>query len=254
MRSTVVVTGSGVGIGRGLCISFAKLGATVVALDIDGEANEATSAEVESVGGTCHRYTCDIGDKAMVNDVFGDLATRVDRLDVLVNNAAVFNNTTLLGGDWETQTAAFDRAMGAGVTGAFYCTAAAAPLLLAAGESNIINVLTDHVKAGHMLTGSPATGYDCAKFSLWRLTESWAVELKEHGVRVNGLCFGATDTPMLRSVAPKMAAKAMVVDDVCQAVHNVLDQGPHGATGESYEFGMGKTPLEVSREQIQAIR
>lgn len=252
-QQTILVTGSAVGIGRGVCVSFAREGATVIALDVDEAENEVTRSAVVEAGGTCHLYSCDIGDKNAVKSVFDDLNSKVDRIDLLLNNAAVYNDTTLTGGNWEQQTNAFDTAMGSCAMGAFYCTVAAVPLLAKAGHSNIINVLTDHVKEGYYLSGGPATGYDCAKFALWRLTESWAVELKDQGVRVNGLCFGATDTPMLRKFAPHMVANGMVVGDLDQAIRNVINQGPQGANGQSYEFGMGPTPRATSLTQIQAI-
>ena len=250
----VFVTGSAVGIGREVCVSFARQGSTVVALDIDDAENEVTRHAVVEAGGTCHRYHCDIGDKAAVRAVFDDLDGKIDHIDLLVNNAAVFNNTALKGGDWEKQTAAFDAAMGSGALGAFYCTAAAAPLLAAAGDSNIINMLTNHVIEGSYITGLPCTGYDCAKFSLWRLTESWAVELKGQGTRVNGLCFGATDTPMLRGVSPQLLPVSMEASDIARAIDNVIAQGPGGVSGKSYEFGMGPVPNATSRSEIEAIR
>lgn len=253
-KQVVLVTGSAVGIGREVCISFAKEGATVVALDIDDTENEVTRQAVVEAGGTCHLYHCNIGDKTAVRSVFDDLDGKINKLDLLVNNAAVYNNTTLTDGDWDQQTTAFDTAMDSCAMGAFYCTAAAVPLLANAEQSNIINVLTDHVKEGFYLSGGMATGYDCAKFALWRLTESWAVELKDQGTRVNGLCFGATDTPMLREFAPQMVENGMVVGDLDQAIRNVINQGPDGASGESYEFGMGPTPRATSLKQIEAIR
>lgn len=253
-QQIVFVTGSAVGIGREVCMSFARQGATVVALDIDEAENDVTRRAVVEAGGTCHSYHCDIGDKAAVRTVFDDLDGKIDHIDLVVNNAAVFNNTALNGGDWERQTASFDAAMGSCTMGAFYCTAAAAPLLGAAGNSNIINMLTNHVIEGSYITGLPCTGYDCAKFSLWRLTESWAVELKRQGTRVNGLCFGATDTPMLRGVSPQLIPVSMEASDIAQAIHNVVGQGPGGVTGKSYEFGMGPVPNANSRAEIAAIR
>jgi NAD(P)-dependent dehydrogenase (short-subunit alcohol dehydrogenase family) len=86
------------------------------------------------------------------------------------------------------------------------------------------------------------------------LTESWAEELKEIGVRVNGLCFGATDTPMLREFAPHMVENGMKVEDLDRAIRHVINQGPNGDTGASYDFGMGPTPRATSLEQIEAIR
>ena len=239
--------------GQAVCKSFAGPGTTIIALDINSASNHETHQSVEAGGGICHSYTCDISDKTAVKSVFSDLAKKVDHIDLLVNNAAVYNDTSLTGGNWEEQTTAFDKAMGACALGAFYCTAAAIPLLINAEHSNVINVLTDHVKEGYYLTGGTATGYDAAKFALWRLTENWAVELKDNGVRVNGLCFGATDTPMLREFAPQAVPRAMHVDDLCQAVQNIVDQGADGATGQSYEFGMGATPRAESLQQIQAI-
>lgn len=252
-KQTVFVTGSAVGIGREICISFAKEGATVIALDIDAVQNEVTRQTVVEAGGTCHMYHCDIGDKAAVRTVFDDLDGKINHIDLLVNNAAHFNDTSLTGGDWEQQTLAFDRAMGSCAMGAFYCTAAARPLLANAGRSNIINILTNHVKEGYYITGRPFTGYDCAKFSLWRLTESWAVELKGQGIRVNGLCFGATDTPMLRQFSPHLVPNAMEVGDIDQAIRNVINQGPDGDSGKSYDFGMGLAPRETSGVEIDAI-
>jgi NAD(P)-dependent dehydrogenase (short-subunit alcohol dehydrogenase family) len=254
VNKVVFITGSAVGIGRGVATSWAKESATIVALDIDAAENKVTHSQVEAAGGTCHSYTCDISDRDAVRAVFDDLNGKIDHIDLLVNNAAVYGDTKLTSADWDTQTRAFDTAMGSCANGAFYCTAAAVPLLEKSGTSNIINMLTDHVRPGFYLTGGPATGYDCAKFALWRLTESWAEELKEMGVRVNGLCFGATDTPMLREFAPQAVENGMKVEDLDLAIRHVINQGPDGDTGVSYDFGMGPTPRATSLEQIDAIR
>lgn len=253
-KQVVLVTGSAVGIGRELCISFAREGAVVIAIDIDDAENKITREFVVKAGGTCHSYQCDIGDKSAVKAVFDDLDGKVGGIDLLVNNAAVFNDTSLTGGDWQQQTAAFDKAMGSCALGAFYCTAAAVHLLANAGHSNIINILTNHIKEGYYITGRPFTGYDCAKFSLWRLTESWAVELKDQGTRVNALCFGATDTPMLRKFAPEMVEGSMAVSDIDRAIRNVINQGPDGDSGQSYEFGMTSAPRATCQSEIEAIR
>lgn len=253
-KPIILVTGSAQGIGREICISFARQGATIVALDIDAIANKVTQDAVIEAGGICYAYSCNIGDKAAVRAVFDDLDGKIDHLDLLVNNAAVFNDTSLKGGDWEQQTTAFDIAMDACVMGAFYCSAAAVHLLAKATQSNIINILTNHVKDGYLLTGKPFTGYDCAKLSLLRLTETWAVELKDQGTRVNGLCFGATDTPMLRQFAPTKVETSMSVGDIDMALRYVLNQGPSGDTGQAYDFGMSETPIHNSAAEIEALR
>ena len=254
MNQVVFITGSAVGIGRGVATSWAKESATIVALDVDAAENKITHDLVEAAGGTCLSYTCDIGDREAVGAVFDELSGKIDHINLLLNNAAVYGDTKLTSADWDTQTRAFDIAMGSCAMGAYYCTAAAVPFLEKAGTSNIINILTDHVRSGFYLTGGPATGYDAAKFALWRLTESWAEELKDMGVRVNGLCFGATDTPMLRKFAPQAVENGMKVEDLDLAIRLVINQGPDGDSGVSYDFGMGPTPRATSLEQIDAIR
>jgi len=248
-----VVTGSAVGIGRGVCVALAERGADVVAIDLDGVGNEATAAAVAAAGRAAVVRTCDIADAAAVKAVADEVLARFGRVDLLVNNAALWNDTRLTAGDYDTQVAAFHRALGACATGAFHCTAAFLPGLRAAGGGNVVNMLTDHVLPGHYITGYAATGYDVAKFGLWRLTESWAVELAPLGIRVNGLSFGATDTPMLRGVSAELADQGMKPADLAQAVCNVLAHGPGGPTGQTYVFGMTRAPRDEHLAGIAAI-
>ena len=249
-----VVTGSAIGIGRGLCEAFARRGADVVAIDLDEVENATTVALAAAAGGRDPlAITCDIGDAAAVKAAADAVLARYKRVDVLVNNAALWNDTRLTAGSYDTQVGAFHAALGACAIGAFHVTAALVPGLRAAGGGNVVNMLTDHVLPSHYITGAPATGYDVAKFGLWRLTESWAVELAPLGVRVNGLAFGATDTPMLRGVSPALADAAMTPADLAQAVLNVLAHGPDGPTGQTYVFGMTRAPREEHLAGIAAI-
>ena len=248
------ISGSAVGIGRAIAVAVGERGGHAFGLDLDADNNAETARQVEAAGGTFTAFTGDAGDMAVVRACFDDVAKATDALDLLVNNTAIFNNNALNGGDFETQGNAFRAAIDSCLMGAYYCTHAALPLLKAATAPNIINMLTDHVKPGFYLTGLPATGYDCAKFGLWRLTENWAVELKKDGIRVNGLCFGATDTPMLRAVSVATAEIGMKASDIADAVFNVVEQGPDGDTGESYLFGLTRAPLSESRAQIVQLR
>ena len=108
----VLVTGSAVGIGCGVAESHAREGATIIGLDIDAEENAETARLVEAAGGNFHGYQCDIGDRQQVRAVFDDLEGKIDHIDLLVNNAAVFGDTLLTSSDWETQTRAFEMAIG----------------------------------------------------------------------------------------------------------------------------------------------
>jgi NAD(P)-dependent dehydrogenase (short-subunit alcohol dehydrogenase family) len=248
-----VVTGSAAGIGRGISVALAEQGANVGCLDVDLAENAITADLVRATGRQAVALQCDVSDKHEVRRAIDSVLEAFGRIDVLVNNAAVWNNTSLLSGTYESQTDAFDRAMGSCAMGAYYCARAAVPAMVDAGGGNIINMITEHVKEGYYLTGR-AVGYDSAKFSLWRQTETWAAELAKCNIRVNGLCFGATDTPMLRAAAPPdLVDAAMKVEDLGQAVINVLAHGEGGPTGQSWLFGATGTPREESLAAIAAL-
>ncbi len=251
--AVIVVSGSAVGIGRAICTAFISLGAHIIGLDIDQPGNEETASLVADAGGAMKAITCDVGNADAVYAAVGSL----DRVDVVVNNAAVWNDTTLTGGDYDTQTAAFKRAMDACAFGTFNVTAACVPQLRASTlpfGANVVTMITEHIRLHRLITGLPATGYDAAKFAQWRFTESWAKELAPLGIRVNGLAFGATDTPMLRAVSVRVAENGMRAEDMAEAVLNIVRQGRRGPTGITYDIGFSGTPRTESLEQIAAIR
>lgn len=247
-----IISGSAVGIGRGIALGLAARGAYIVGLDIDINENAETAKQVHALGRECMDLHCDIGDGASVVRAIEAAAARFGRIDILINNAALWLDCSLTGGTFDSQSQNYARSMNVCALGSFHCACAATPWLQRQG-GNIINIITEHIKEGHYITGMAATGYDCAKFSQWRLTESWAVELAPKDIRVNGLCFGATDTPMLRSAAPHVADKAMKTEDLAQAVLNVIAHGKGGPTGQTYLFGTSGSARDDSLKQIAAL-
>ncbi len=248
-----VVTGAAVGVGRGLALTLANEGARIAGLDIDVVNNQETVAQVREGGGDCLAIDCDISDKAQVRGAINRVLDAYGRIDLLINNAAVFEDSTLLGGTYELQCEAYERSMNTCALGAYFCARACTPAMLAVGGGNIINIITEHIDEGHYLTRLPALGYDCAKFALWRQVETWAYQLRKSNIRVNGLAFGATDTPLLRGFAPDHADAAMKPADVGQAVLNVLAHGEAGPSGNIWRFGYTGTPREESLIAIDAI-
>jgi NAD(P)-dependent dehydrogenase (short-subunit alcohol dehydrogenase family) len=251
-RAAAVITGAATGIGRGIALVLARHGMRIAALDVDVAGNLETIRLVESAGSAGLAVDCDVADSGEVRRAIADVVARFGRIDLLVNNAATYLNTSLVVGSYESQTRAWDESMGVCASGTYYCTRAAVPFLRERG-GNVINVITEHIEEGHLMTGMPASGYDCAKWAQWRLTETWAVELAPLGVRVNALCMGATDTPMLRAVSVPIAEAGMKPEDVGQAVLNVLAHGPKGPTGQSYVFGVTGTPRATSLREIAAL-
>jgi NAD(P)-dependent dehydrogenase (short-subunit alcohol dehydrogenase family) len=248
-----VISGAAVGIGRGIALTLARAGANVAVLDIDPVGNAETARLVREAGRTSIAVDCDVADRAQVRRAMSEVAANLGRIDVLVNNAAIYVDTSLTTGSYDSQTREYERSMSICALGSYYCARAAVPAMQQVGGGNIVNIITEHIKEGHLMTGPGASGYDGAKWVMWRQTESWAVELKEHDIRVNGLCMGATDTPMLRAVSVPIAEAGMTPEDVGQAVMNVLAHGKNGPTGESYLFGTTGTPREQSLREIAAL-
>ncbi|MEM9037725.1 MAG: SDR family oxidoreductase [Actinomycetota bacterium] len=248
-----IVTAGADGIGRGIVEALAERGAIVASLDLDQAANEALCAEQAALGHDVSALTCDVGELDDVVQAAQDVIEDIGRPTILVNNAGLWSDTSLTGGDVRAQVSAYRRSLDVNAVGAFAMTASVVEAMTQAGGGDVVNVITDHVHPAHRIAYPGATGYDGGKYALWRLTSSWPGELSELGIRVNGLCFGATDTPMLRAVNPGMAEQGMRPADVARAVCNVIDQGPDGPTGKSYLFGLSRAPLEVSRAQIEAL-
>jgi NAD(P)-dependent dehydrogenase (short-subunit alcohol dehydrogenase family) len=252
-----VVTGSAIGIGRAIAVAMAEEGADVALLDIDAVNNAATAVLVRERGQRALPLDCDVSDKHQVRRAFAETLNVLGRVDVLVNNAAVYIDCALTHGDWDTQARNFERSLAIGALGTYYCGLAAVPAMKQAGGGNIVNVITEHVHPGHYQTTSPATGYDCAKFSQWRLTEDWALELKPLGIRVNAVCPGATDTPMLRAVSVPIAEKGMRPEDVALGVLNIIRQGPEGPVGRAYLMGPSQSAMSpggtTGRRDAEAI-
>ena len=252
-EQVAVITGGAVGIGRGIALALAQAGANIASLDIDPVGNAETARLVQDTGRSGIAIDCDVADRSQVRRAISEVLHQLGRIDVLVNNAAIYIDTSLTTGTYDSQTCEYERSMSICALGSYYCARAAVPAMQQMGGGNIINVITEHIKEGHLMTGPGASGYDGAKWVMWRQTESWAVELEEHGIRVNGLCMGATDTPMLRAVSVPIAEAGMKCEDVGQAVLNVLAHGKGGPTGESYLFGTTGTPREQSLREIAAL-
>jgi NAD(P)-dependent dehydrogenase (short-subunit alcohol dehydrogenase family) len=211
-----VVSGAAAGIGRAVTDALAGRGWRVIALDVDRDALAAIDLP------TVRTVVCDVGDADAVATAVGGEPV----IDALVNNAAVFNDTRLLAGEYPDRVREHRRAMAAADGSVFLAAACAERLVERHGV--IVNLLTEHVHRDHLLTMPSASGYDAAKFALWRFTEHWAAELAPHGVSVYGIAFGATDTPMLRAVSPRTADAGMPASQVAAEVVRLILAGRAG--------------------------
>jgi len=181
-----VVTGTSPNIGGGIAESLAAEGARVACVDVDASNAEDCAAGIRKLGGEALAVTASIVDEAAVADLAARVASELGYVDLLVNNAAIFNQKGVL----EMPFAEWSAQLGVILDGAFLCTQAIARQMVARGAGGaIVNVIST---AGHQ--GQPNNvGYCTAKSGLLNFTRSVAMELAPHGIRVNSLTPTATD-------------------------------------------------------------
>lgn len=179
---TVLVTGSGSGIGRAIAARLASEGARVCVADIDLAAAERVAGEIAADGGEAVAHHVDVTDEATVTE----LVAAFGRVDVLVNNAAVAEDTPL----HELSEEQWDRDVDVALKGSFLCTRAVLPGMAARRDGVVVNI--GSVNGFQYLGCDP---YSAAKAGLVSLTRSIAVRYGPYGVRANMVAPGTVGTP-----------------------------------------------------------
>ena len=178
MAKNIVITGAGVGLGRALARRFANEGEKVILLGRTAAKVEAAAAEI---GSNASAIQCDVGDPDSVRRAFGEIASTVDNIDVLINNAAVFE-PFLLQNATDQQ---IHSAVNTNLCGAMFCIREAIPQMKPG--SHIINVSSESVE----LPLPHLSVYQSSKAGLEKLTESLEQELSPQGLRVSYVRAGA---------------------------------------------------------------
>ncbi len=185
-----IVTGGASGIGRASAILFAREGARVAVADINQDGGESTAADIVAAGGHAFFQRVNVAEEVEVRSVVNATVARWNRIDIVFNNAGVVLVKPLIemtGEEW-------DRVMSINVKAAFLMTKYAVPHMTRGGGGAILN--TGSIAS---LTGQRNTpAYSASKGAIALLTKSLALDLGREGIRVNCLCPGITDTPMLR--------------------------------------------------------
>ena len=196
-----IVTGGGSGIGRAVCLRFAKDGISMIVQDLN-EANAKTVAgEVRSAGGKAEAIGGDVSVEADVKTMFALCREKFGECTVLHANAGYGHQSPFQ----DIATEDFDRMVAVHLRGVFLCDREALPSMLAADEGVIINTASQLGQKG----GRELAHYSAAKAGIIGLTKSLALEVSEQGVRVNAIAPGPIRTPILDGFTDEwMAAKA----------------------------------------------
>jgi NAD(P)-dependent dehydrogenase (short-subunit alcohol dehydrogenase family) len=198
-----LITGAGSGIGQAMATLFAKEGARVVIADLNPVYGEETLAAIRQIRGEALFIEGDVSNARHVKKMVQATVTNYSRLDILVNNAGVLLTGTVVDldeNDW-------NRLMAVNLTGVYLCSKYAIPIMIAQGGGVILNIASTAGLGG----GYHRAAYSASKGGMIALTRSMALDHSANGIRVNCLCPGPVDTPMLRrSLTPAG------VEEVCK--------------------------------------
>jgi len=187
-----VITGSSGGIGGATAERFAAEGAIVVGVDVAGEAD----------------YNVDVTDEDALRDLYASVRERYGRIDVLFNNAGISPNDDASA--LETGLDAWRRVQDVNLTSVFLCCKHGIPHLLDTGGGSVINTASFVAVVG---AATSQISYTASKGGVLALSRELGVEFAKRGVRVNALCPGAVDTPLLRELYakdPEEAARRLI--------------------------------------------
>ena len=187
-RKTVMVTGGGGGIGGATCRRFGAAGAKVAVLDRNLDAAKVTAEAIEAAGGTALAVACDITRREEVDTAVSNVVARLGAIDILVNNAGwdIFKPFT------KTQPIEWDRLIAINLTGALHMHHAVLPGMVANKAGRIINIASDAARVG----SSGEAVYAACKGGLVSFSKTIAREHARHGITVNVVCPGPTDTAL----------------------------------------------------------
>jgi 3-oxoacyl-[acyl-carrier protein] reductase len=200
----VVVTGAGTGIGAAIARGFGAAGATVVVhYHTSATEAEAVASQIQDDGGHALPAQADLTDRRRVNGLFHDVTARLDRIDVLVNNAGGLVRRARVS-DVDDQL--YDDAMELNFGSVFAACRAVVPVMADQGCGAIINLTSIAARNGG---GAGASMYCASKGAVSSFTRALAKEVAEHGIRVNAISPGIIDTAFHAQTAPD-AYRAMV--------------------------------------------
>lgn len=193
-NKVVVITGGARGIGKKTAEIFKGNGAEVIIADYDKDTGIETASElgVEFI-------EVDVSDHDSVINLFSEIDSKYNQLDVLINNAG----TTADGFLVKMDEAAWDKVIDVNLKGVFNCGKEAAKRMMDKGEGVIINTASVVGLYGNV----GQTNYAASKFGVIGLTKTWSKELAPKGVRVNAVAPGFVETDMLESVPDKILDK-----------------------------------------------
>jgi len=220
-----LVTGAASGIGCAVAQLFAGEGALISMMDLEGDQGSLVEKRIRSAGGTALFLNGDVADSLDCQRVVATTIREFKALHVLVNCAGIIQRASIL----EMNEEEWDRSMAVNVKSVFLLAREAIPLM-ETGQGTVINVASGWGLVG----GRKAAAYCASKGAVVQLTRAMALDHGTEGVRVNCICPGDTDTPMLKSEASQLG----------------IPVGEFIAEAQRRPLGRVGTPMDVARAAL----
>jgi len=191
-----LITGGASGIGRATALLFAREGAAVSVVDVNEREGWAVAQKIIDDGGQAIFVRCDVTKEADCQLAVQQTVEKLGKLDILFNNAGIIRRASVL----ETSEEEWDRIMATNVKSVFLLSKYAIPIMAEASGGVIVNTAS----GWGMVGGPKAASYCASKGAVVLLTKAMALDHAAQNIRVNCICPGDTDTPMLRSEAKQL--------------------------------------------------
>lgn len=234
-----IVTGSGGGIGREICISLAKEGVKIVMFGGNNlEKLNETAKQLDTLKCEYLIFPGDITDDKTREELFNSVINTVGEIDILINNAGMAHNALFC----DTTINTFDKIMNINVRAPYLLTQLALPYLKKSNRASIINIASVVSHAGY----AGQSAYTASKHALLGFTKSLAAEVYDEGIRVHAISPGGVYTDMVKISRPDLTSDGMIMpSEIAEIVMFLLKNRGNAVIDEIIVHRLKKQPFLV---------